>query len=239
MMAAPAILFLPGLLCDDTVWAHQVAGLATLAPTAVADLSCDDTIAAMAERAAATAPDRFVIVALSMGGYVAFELWRRWPERIAGLALFATSAAPDTPARAAERRAGLDSLALGRFAGVTRRLLPKLVHPKFVDGMVGASVQTMAKSLGGDAYIRQQRAILGRIDSRPTLATIDVPTMVAVGREDLLTPVSEARAIHTGIAGSCLQIIEECGHLPPLEQPDRTSHLLLQWLSANFQSTVR
>ncbi len=129
MAQPPTILFLPGLLCDAALWAHQVEAVRDLAGTAVADLTRDESIAAMARRAAAIADGPFVVVALSMGGYVAFELLRTVPERIAGVALIDTAATPDTAERAAERRAGIASLAAGRFAGVTSRLLPKLVHP--------------------------------------------------------------------------------------------------------------
>lgn len=233
-MPAPNLVFLPGLLCDDTLWARQAEGLRDLVTPRIADLTQDDGIAAMAQRSAAGVSGRFILVALSMGGYVAFELLRRMPERIAGVALIDTSASPDTPAKAAERRAGLASLAAGRFQGVTSRLLPQLIHPDRIGTAVGTAVQAMAQRVGSEAYIRQQSAILGRADSRPLLASVKVPTLVAVGAQDLLTPPAEARLIHEGIRGSRYHVFANCGHLPPLEVPDETTDVLREWLQRDL-----
>ncbi|AWB25528.1 alpha/beta hydrolase [Methylobacterium currus] len=226
------LLFLPGLLNDAVLWRAPIDALADRTAAAVADLTLDDSVAAMARRALAVAPPRFGLVALSMGGYVAFEILRQAPERVTRLALFDTAAAPENEERAATRRQGMDQLKVGRFAGVTTRLLPKLVHASHVHGPVGEAVKAMAERVGGAAFVRQQRAILDRPDSRPFLATIRVPTLVAVGADDVLTPPALAREIHEGIAGSRLHVLPECGHLPPLERPDETSALLREWLEA-------
>lgn len=231
MTDRPALLLLPGLLCDERLWRDQVAGLADVADSFVADLTLDDSVEAMARRALAGAPKRFALGALSMGGYVAFEILRQAPERVTRLALMATSAAPDSAARAAQRRAAMASMKLGRFVGVTDRMLPQLIHPDRVDDEVGREVREMAGHVGPEAFLRQQAAILGRPDSRPLLAQISVPTLVAVGDTDQLTPPSEAREIHAGVAGSRLHVFERCGHLPPMEQPAETSALLRAWLT--------
>ncbi|MFK3781606.1 alpha/beta fold hydrolase [Agrobacterium sp. NPDC089420] len=235
-MTVPTIVFLPGLLCDGQLWEKQVNALGDVAPAIVADLTLDDTIAGMAQRVTAHAGGRFVIIALSMGGYVAFELLRQFPDRIAGAALLDTSAAPDTPAKAAARLAGIKSLALGRFTGVTSRLLPQLVHHRHLGGPVAQGVQDMALRVGGEAYVRQQRAILGRVDSRPHLSAITVPTLIGVGAEDILTPLPESELLHAYIPGSRLHVFEECGHLPPLEKPEETTRLLRDWLTASVLS---
>lgn len=148
------IVFLPGLLCDEALWTHQAEALRDLAPCMVADLTRDESISAMAERVAAQAPPRFVVVALSMGGYVAFELIRRFSERVVALALLDTSSSPDSPGRAEQRRAAIESLAHGRFQGVTGRLLPQLVHARHIGGPIGDLVRDMALRVGKEAYIR-------------------------------------------------------------------------------------
>ncbi|MDB5670143.1 MAG: alpha/beta hydrolase, partial [Alphaproteobacteria bacterium] len=163
--------------------------------------------------------------------YVAFEIMRQASERVTRLALFDTQAALDEPERIRLRRRGMESLRLGRFVGVTSSLLPQLVHPSQIEGPVGETVKAMAKRVGGAAFLRQQQAILDRPDSRPTLATIKVPTLVAVGAQDVLTPVEDAIEIHQGIAGSRLRIIDQCGHLPALERPAETSSILREWLA--------
>lgn len=224
------LVLLPGLLCDADLWRDQIAALGDGVAPFVADLTRDDDIGAMAERTLAAAPPRFALVGLSMGGYVAFEIMRRAPERVTRLALIDTSASPDARHRAERRAAAMDSLAVGKFAGVTTRLLPQLVHPKHVDGPVGARVRAMAARVGGEAFLRQQRAILARPDFRPGLSRIRVPTWVAVGDSDVLTPPAEAREIFLEIANATLHVFEACGHLPPLEQPAETSRFLARWL---------
>ncbi len=226
------LLFLPGLLNDAVLWRRPIAALADRTAAVVADLTLDDSIAAMARRALAAAPPRFGLVALSMGGYVAFEILRQAPERVTRLALFDTGAAPEDAAHAALRRQGMEQIKVGRFAGVTTRLLPKLVHASHVAGPVGEAVKAMAERVGGEAFLRQQRAILDRPDSRPILATIRVPTLVAVGADDVLTPPALSQEIHAGIAGSRLHVLADCGHLPPLERPEGTAALLREWLDA-------
>ncbi len=226
------LVLLPGLLCDARLWRDQLAGLDNLAQGLVADLTLDDSVEAMAARVLAQAPERFALAALSMGGYVAFELLRQAPERITRLALLATSAAPDSPERARQRRAAMASMKLGRFVGVTDRMLPQLIHPDRIAGEIGQEVRNMAGRVGGDAFLRQQTAILGRPDSRPLLEQIEVPSLVAVGDADQLTPPPEAQEIHAGVAGSQLHVFERCGHLPPMELPDQTTAVLRAWLTA-------
>lgn len=232
MSGRAPLLLLPGLLCTARLWQAQIEELADIAQPQVADLTQDDTIGAMAERALAAAPARFALAALSMGGYVAFEILRRAPERVTRLALIATSARPDSPERAQQRRRGIAAIGRGRFVGITAQLLPSLVHADHVDGPIGAIVQSMAREVGAEGYLRQQAAILGRPDSGPVLARIDVPTLIVVGEDDRLTPPAQAGAMHAGIADSVLHRLDTCGHLPPLEQSARTSALLREWLRA-------
>ena len=231
-MSRIPLLFLPGLLCDEHLWKAQAEALPDIAECTIADLTRDDSISAMAERALSIAPPHFALAALSMGGYVAFEIMRQAPERVSRLALFDTSAAPDNAERKLQRQATIFSLQHGRFTGVTSRLLPRLVHASHVAGAVGEEVRAMAARVGGDAFLRQQTAILGRPDSRPTLSRIKVPTLVAVGDSDVLTPVEDALEIHRDVAGSTLVILENCGHLPALERPEETTDLLKDWLQS-------
>lgn len=225
------LLLLPGLLNDAALWAAQVRDLADVADAQVADLTRDDNVAAMAARALAKAPPRFALAGLSMGGYVAFEILRQAPERVTRLALLDTSATPDSRERAEQRRAAMDSLRLGRFLGVTGRLLPQLVHPDHVAGPVGDAVRAMAARVGGAAFLRQQQAILDRPDSTGLLASITVPTLVAVGDSDRLTPPADAQLMQDAIPGARFHCFARCGHLPPLEKPDETSAVLRTWLT--------
>jgi len=227
----PTLLLLPGLLCDARLWRDQAAALAPLARPVVADLTQDSRIEAMAARALAAVEGRFALAGLSMGGYVAFEIMRRAPERVTRLALFDTSARADTPEQTRRRR-GLIALARqGQFRGVTPRLLPQLIHPSRLDGPLAAEVMAMAERVGRDAFLRQQEAIMHRPDSRPDLARITVPTLVAVGAEDRLTPPELAAEMAALIPGARLRLFADAGHLPPMETPEAVTAAMAEWLA--------
>ncbi len=234
------VLLLPGLLCDARLWRDQIEALADLAHPVVADLTQDDRLEAMADRALAAMPERFAVAALSMGGYVAFALLRRAPERVSRLLLMDTSARADTELQARRRRALMMLSRSGRFHGVAPRMLPNLLHPDRLgdaaqpsDKALGAEVSAMAARVGRDAFLRQQAAILHRPDSRGGLARIQVPTLVAVGAGDQLTPPALAEEIAAGIPGARLEVIEGCGHLPPMEAPGRVNALMRNWLAGS------
>jgi pimeloyl-ACP methyl ester carboxylesterase len=231
MRETDVLLFLPGLLCDGRLWRDQVVALAGTR-CVVADLTHDDSLGGMAERTlrALPAEARLSVCGLSMGGYVAFEIMRRAPGRVARLALFDTSARPDTPEQTRRRRGLLSLSESGMFRGVTPRLLPQLLAPAHVAGPLGAEVMAMAERVGRPAFHRQQRAIMHRPDSRPDLAAIAVPTLVGVGEEDALTPPHLAEEMAAGIPGARLARIPGAGHLPPMEAPDAVSRLLRDWL---------
>ncbi|MFC3027423.1 MULTISPECIES: alpha/beta fold hydrolase [Roseomonadaceae] len=228
------LLLLPGLLCDARLWRDQVAALGGTLPCQVADLTRDDTLPAMAARALALVPEGspIALVGLSMGGYVALEAMRQAPHRIARLALMDTSARPDTPQQARRRRGLLALSQSGQFRGVTPRLLPQLLHPDRLEGPLGEEVRQMAERVGRDAFARQQRAILARPDSRPDLPGLRVPTLVAVGEADLLTPPDLAAEMAALIPGAVLRILPGCAHLPPMEDPATVTALLRDWLAA-------
>lgn len=229
-MREPLVL-LPGLLCDHRLYAPQLPALATVAEPVVMDLTREDSIAAMATGVLAAAPPRFALAALSMGGYVAFEILRRAPERVSRLALLDTQARPDTETAALRRRGLMQLAEKGEFRGVTPRLLAVLVHPdRLVDTSLTGTVQAMAEGVGKAAFLRQQTAILDRVDSRPGLAAIACPTLVLAGREDAVTPLEAQLEMAQAIPGATLVLLPACGHLAPLERPQAVTAQLLNWL---------
>lgn len=226
---ASDLLLLPGLICDERLWRDVIAGLD--ARSIVADLTQDDSIGAMAQRALAVAPARFALAGLSMGGYVAFEIMRQAPERVTHLALLDTSARADDDARKETRRKGIEMVGQGKFIGVSRGLLGSLVAPQHMGTPVAGDVQAMSERVGQAAYMRQQVAIMNRVDSRPTLGDIQVPTLVGVGESDKLTPPELAEEMAAGIAGSELVRFPDSAHLPTMENPSAVVEAMKAWLA--------
>lgn len=225
---ASELVLLPGLLCDAQLWRPVTAGLDMSCQ--VADLTRDDSMAAMAARVLAGAPSRFALAGLSMGGYVALEIMRRAPERVTHLALLDTSARADDAVRLETRRRGMELVGQGKFIGVSRGLLATLIAPQHLGTSVARAVEAMAERVGPDAYLRQQAAIISRIDSRPSLSGIKVPTLVGVGESDRLTPPELAEEIAAGIAGAELVRFPDSAHLPAMENPGAVIAAMQDWL---------
>ncbi|MFO1306816.1 MAG: alpha/beta hydrolase [Burkholderiales bacterium] len=227
------LLLLPGLLCDGELFAPQLAGLADVADMRVADLTAHDTMAVLAADALAQAPwPRFALAGLSMGGYVAYEMQRMAPSRVAGLALIDTSARPDTGESSTNRRR-LMSLAERDFPAVIETLLPKLMTPAHAaDARLAGIVRGMAERVGAEAFARQELAIIGRHDSRPGFPRIACPTIVIAGTDDGILPRDIHEEQAAGIRGAQLELVPDCGHLASIERPEAVNAALRGWLLA-------
>ena len=226
------IVLVPGLNCSARLYAEQVPALWGCGPVTIADHRRDDSVAAIAARILATAPPRFALAGLSMGGYITFAMVRAAPERVARLALLDTSARPDTPEQT-ERRHSMIALAeSGRFAEAADLLFPVFVHRnRHGDEALRTIVRTMAEETGPQAFVRQERAIMTRPDCRALLKSIRCPTLVLVGDGDALTPPVLSEEIAAGIAGAHLVRVPDCGHLSTLERPQAVNRALVEWLA--------
>ena len=226
------IVLIPGLLCSPRLYAEQLPTLWRFGPLILADHTRDDSVAAIASRILTAAPPRFALVGLSMGGYIAFEIMRTSPGRVARLALLDTSARADTPEQSDRRRAQIALARSGRFGEVVEQLFSSWVHrARRNDESLRRVVQLMAEETGPEGFTRQQSAIMTRPDSRPDLAAIRCPTLVVVGDGDEATPPDRAAEIANGIAGARLVTIPECGHLSPLERPQHVTRVLIDSLA--------
>ena len=231
MSAGTPLVLLPGLLCDAALWRHQTDTLADIAEITVADLTGDDSFDDMARTVLKAAPETFALAGLSMGGYVAHEIMRRAPDRVTRLALLDTSARADTPGQSERRRAFIAQTRHGDFKGVTSKLLPMLIHPdRLEDWDLTGTITAMAEGVGREAFLRQQNAIMHRPDGRRDLSAIHCPTLVLCGRQDALTPLAGHEEMAEGISNSNLVVIEDCGHMAPLERPRAVSAVMRYWL---------
>jgi pimeloyl-ACP methyl ester carboxylesterase len=239
------VVFLHGFPHDRSLWAAQLGSLAVPTRTLACDLrgfgesegtahSMDDYASDVAEWLTNLGITRAVIVGLSMGGYVAFALWRLQPGLVRALVLADTRAGPDDAATKVRRN---DQIALVRARG-TEALADALVQ-----GMIGKTTRSQRPEVAERVHAMLSRAptegtigalgaLRDRPDSRPTLATITVPTLIVVGEEDVLTPVSESRAMHEAINGSLMQIITGAGHLSNFERPAGFNHVVGEFVAS-------
>jgi pimeloyl-ACP methyl ester carboxylesterase len=157
---------------------------------------------------------------------------RRAAERVERLALIDTQATPDAAEAMARRHGLIEQTKIGRFHGVHRTLLPLIVHPAHLeDPAITQPILDMSLEIGAEGFVREQTAIIGRPDSRPLLVDIEIPTVVIVGRQDLTTPLVRSEEMAADIATSRLVVLEDCGHMSPLERPAEVTAALRRWLS--------
>jgi pimeloyl-ACP methyl ester carboxylesterase len=225
------ILLVPGLVSSPRIFEPVAPALWRFGPVTVANHIRDDSMGAIARRILAEAPPRFALAGHSMGGYIAFEIMRQAPQRVAKLALINTQARPDTPETTARRRSQIARARSGDYHAVLDELFLGYVHPsRREDAGLRQLVHDMGDDVGVEAFVRQQTAVISRPDSRPTLAWIKCPTLVLTGDEDNTIPNSLSVEMADGIHGAKLVILSNCGHLPQPEQPQATADALVEWL---------
>lgn len=231
-MSLPIVL-IPGLLGSPRLYAAQMPSLWKLGPIVVADHTRADSVADVARGILAEAPPRFALAGHSFGGYVAFEIMRQAPERVAALALLDTAARADVPEQSQKRRDQIGMARTGPFAALAALQFPAFVHPsRAKDRRLQRYMRAMAEDNDAEVFVRQQTAMIGRPDSRETLAAIGCPTVVVVGDADIATPPERAQEIAAGIAGARLVTIAQCGHMTPIERPDAVAKILAEHFGA-------
>lgn len=235
-MSTTPLVLLPGLLCDHAVWAPQVEALRGRVDPHVVHYGERDSLTAMAKHVLDTAPaPRFALAGHSMGGRVAFEVWRLAPERVMRLALLDTSYHPLAGGEAGEnekigrytlletaRREGMRAMADDWARG--------MVHESRIGGPVFEAVLDMFERSSPEVFAAQIKALLDRPDADPLLPTITCPTLLLCGREDVWSNPARHEHMHARIAGSKLTIVERCGHMSTMEQPEAVTQALRQWL---------
>lgn len=233
------LLMLPGHMCDERLWAEVTPALEAADHQVLhADLTTSDTIEGLAADVLAKAPGCFTAVGLSMGGIVAFELFRQQPSRLHGLVLCDTNAAPERLDRDAMRRAQQARVRAGELAEVVREEL----KPNYLawanrerQDLLDLTL-TMAMELGDTVFLRQSEALLHRPDARPLLPDITCPALLLCGEEDSLCPPALHKDMADAIPGATLTTIKAAGHLPPIEQPAAFTAALLDWLDTTSRS---
>lgn len=226
------ILLIPGLVCTAELFAPQLPALWTQGPVTVASTLEGNSIASIARAILVSAPPRFALAGISMGGYLSLEIMRQAPQRVTRLALLDTSARPDTTEQTERRAQAVAQAREGHYEAGLVQVYRAMVHPARQEDreLIGTGVR-MGLTVGVEGFARQQQAIMRRIDSRPDLAGIAVPTTVLVGDSDPLTPPAMAHEMVEAIPHARLVVIPDSGHASTLERPEAVTDALLAWLA--------
>jgi len=227
------LLLLPGLLNDEALWSAQIQALSGEVRCHVGDLTTADTLEALAADVLAQAPPRFALAGFSLGGYVAQQILRIAPERVERLALLDTSIRADTPQRSAQREAlARGARVPGTFHGFGEKLMRSYVAPSRLDDhALLEDIRAMTSRQGAQVFARQ--SLLERRDGSDVLRAWDSrPLLLLCGADDAITPPALLREMLALVPAARYVEIPDCGHLSPLEQPERVSAALREWLAA-------
>ncbi|KPF41437.1 alpha/beta fold hydrolase [Rhizobium sp. AAP43] len=223
------LLLVPGFMATKALWEDVAADFEKVGPLTYADLSEGTSISDMAERAIEAAPETFALIGFSMGGYVAREIVRKFPDRVQTLVLIATSARADTPEQALRKSRAADQLRASSYAGLSRGTVSQSLHPdRATNGEMIDRVRQMSIDLGKDAFLRQtvqtRKSDLDRLDE------ISCPTLIIAAAEDRLRSLEEAEELQAGISGAELCVIQGSGHMLPIEMPQALVGVVVPWL---------
>lgn len=236
MSNTESLVLVPGLMCDEAVWEHQIAVLGAGRDIQVAGHGLCDSLGAMAERILEKAAPRFALAGHSMGGRVALEVVARAPERVSRLALLDSGYEAIAPGDAGEReRAGrLRLLGIAQREGMlvmARDWAHGMVHPaRLADVDLMDSIHSMIARATAEQFAAQIRALLARPDRTELLATLRMPTLVLCGHEDSWSPVARHQEMARLVQGSRLVDVPDCGHMSTMERPEAVTRAMVEWL---------
>ena len=236
-MSSSALVLVPGLMCDDAVWGSQIEAFKDRFHVWVADHGELNSLTAMAQKILDQAPPTFALAGHSMGGRVALEVVRLAPQRISHLALLNTGchALPASVAAEKERTLRLGFLRLAQEQGVAamaRSWVRNMVNPsRLTDTELIENIVAMFARKSVAVYEAQIQALLHRPEQFPLLSSIQCPTLVLSGQDDLNSPPAVNQEMAAAISGAHLHVLAECGHMSPQERHDEVTFHLGEWLS--------
>ena len=228
------LLLIPGMMCDERIWRHQVAALRPrTSEIHVVDIPVVDSIVGMASTILLSAPAQFSLAGFSMGGIIALEIWRQAPERVMRLALLGTNARNEKPEHQAPRLTQMERVLEGQLRDVMfHDFLPHYLGKALLqDTFLRWEILNMALLQGPDVFLKQCRALNTRQDYSGLLQDIRCPSLVLCGEEDQICPAWMSEQLAQSIVGSTLLIVKSSGHLVTLEAPEEVSSAMLGWLA--------
>lgn len=226
------LVLLPGMMCDARLFGPQIDVLSGRMPLHLAPITAHNTIAALAQAVLETAPPRFTLAGLSMGGIVAMQVMAQAPERVTQLALLDTNPLAEAPEVQLWRGPQITAVQAGQLETVMRyEMKPHYLADGPERGQILDLCMDMASRLGPKVFVHQSQALRDRPDQRDNLRRVTVPTLILCGAQDRLCPVARHEVMHQLIPHATFTVIPEAGHMPTLEQPRATTAALLAWMA--------
>ncbi len=223
---------IPGMMCDERIFAPQIEGLSDSIRIIVADISGHSTVQDLAAEVLKKSPPKFHLLGHSMGGIVAMEMYAQEPNRIEKLVLMDTNPKAELEEVKAMRDPQMKAAKEGKLVDVMRdEMKPNYLDASDNRESILHTCMEMAQSMGSEVFINQSKALQTRVDQQSTLRLIAVPVLVICGSNDKLCPVERHELMHSIINDSELKIINNAGHMPTLEQPKETTEVLKKWLN--------
>tara|TARA_B100002003_G_scaffold81843_1_gene76361 strand:+ start:828 stop:1520 length:693 start_codon:yes stop_codon:yes gene_type:complete len=225
------LVMIPGMMCDERIFAPQIEELVSKRSVHVADISKHDNISDLAADVLSNAPPKFCLVGHSMGGIVAMEICAQDPKRIEKLVLIDTNPLAELEEVKLKREPQISDALSGKLVNVIRdEMKPNYLASSENQDIILNICLEMALSLGPKVFINQSRALQTRADQQSNIQSINIPVLIMCGSEDKLCTVERHEMMHNMISNSELKIINNAGHMPTLEQPSETTEVLKEWL---------
>lgn len=225
------VFLLAGLLCDSTIWKHQLTSLSDKREVRAVDFQAFDSIISMAQSVLDLAPSRFALAGHSMGARVALEVLRLAPMRVTRIALLDTGTHGVRLGEQQSRQILVDLADRQGMAALAKQWLPPMMLPEnAANPQLYLPLEQMVHRMTPDIYRRQVHALLHRRDASEQLPAITCPCLVGVGRQDAWSCLSQHEAIAARIPHANLRIFENSGHMSPFEAPEQVTRALSDWL---------
>ena len=231
MNSRETVYLVPGLLCDETVWAAQIERLSDTFDVRVANTRGCSSITEMAKRVLDEAPPRFNLAGHSMGARVALEIYRNAPERVKRIAIMDTGVHPRNDNEVAGRMRFVNIAQEQGMAALARAwALPMVGERCQRNETFMASIYTMVEGYTLADYQGQIKALLDRPDAESVVRNVACPALVLVGADDAWSPPAQHQPIVDAIADALYVIVDDAGHMAPMEQPEAVTDAMLEWL---------
>ena len=225
------VVMIPGMMCDERIFAHQIEELGTDTEVYIADISKYSSIQELASDVLENSPPKFFLVGHSMGGIVAMEMCSQEPDRIEKLVIMDSNPKPELEETKLKREPQIKNVISGNLAQVMKEeMKPNYLADSYKQKDILNTCMEMALTLGPEVFVRQSRALQSRDDQQSTLKDLDIPVLIMCGSDDKLCSLEKHELMHNIINDSKLEVVMDAGHMPTLEQPQKTTEVIKSWL---------